>query len=113
MQSKDELKKQVVILTLILIFVIGIAIVLNMNNKTKKELNTTIVTNNVTVEQNKNEDMKNLKGLIEENTEETGEQDKKTKESSIKNTINTGKSETITTNSNQQINYEEIWHGDN
>lgn len=78
MNNKEELKKQVIILSLVLVFVIIVAIVLNTRNSkntndniqsrnTKTEATSNSISNNLTQE----EKMKaNLKGLLQESDDE-------------------------------------------
>lgn len=81
MNNKEELKKQVIVLSLVLVFVIIVAIVLNTkdSNKSKNNIHNqsvkTEVTNNInsTNKENLNEDeiiKQNLKGLLEEPDED-------------------------------------------
>lgn len=81
MNNKEELKKQVIVLSLVLVFVIIVAIVLNTkdSNKSKNIIHNesvrTEVTNNInsTNIENLNEDeiiKQNLKGLLEEPDED-------------------------------------------
>ncbi|MBE5805160.1 MAG: hypothetical protein E7313_00300 [Clostridiales bacterium] len=81
MNNKEELKKQVIVLSLVLVFVIIVAIVLNTKDSNKSENNIhngsveTEVTNNInnTNKENLNEDeiiKQNLKGLLEEPDED-------------------------------------------
>lgn len=81
MNNKEELKKQVIVLSLVLVFVIIVAIVLNTkdSNKNKNNIHNqsvkTEVTNNInsTNKENLNEDeiiKQNLKGLLEEPDED-------------------------------------------
>lgn len=74
MKEKQELKKQLIILSIVLLFVIGIAIILNMKDRntesyTKIKDSTSSQQENV---QNTSVDdfMDRLKGLVEENTTE-------------------------------------------
>jgi len=73
MQSKEELKKQVIVLAIILVFVIIVAVVLNINNKNNITSKSTSLQNetstNSTV-QSKDEMLNNLKGLIEKESSE-------------------------------------------
>lgn len=81
MNNKEELKKQVIVLSLVLVFVIIVAIVLNTkdSNKSKNIIHNesvkTEVTNNIdnANKENLNEDeiiKQNLKGLLEEPDED-------------------------------------------
>ena len=81
MNNKEELKKQVIVLSLVLVFVIIVAIVLNTkdSNKSKNIIHNqsvkTEVTNNInsTNKENLNEDeiiKQNLKGLLEKPDED-------------------------------------------
>lgn len=81
MNNKEELKKQVIVLSLVLVFVIIVAIVLNTkdSNKSKNNIHNqsvkTEVTNNInsTNKENLDEDeiiKQNLKGLLEEPDED-------------------------------------------
>lgn len=75
MNNKEDLKKQVIVLSAILIFVIIIAIILNFE-KSKTITDNNFINNTITTENtNTNIDSKdkilnNLKGLLEEPTEE-------------------------------------------
>ena len=96
MQEKAELKKQVIILGAILVIVIGLAIVLNMNNSNKTYQKSSSQMNENTTNSNveKQEDViQHLKGLIEEQEEE--EQ------------FNTDGAKTIETKSNEKIQIKE------
>lgn len=68
MTSKVELKKQLIVLSIILILVIIVAILLNIENK--KNINNevkNVSNNNITDEHNNKQEMlNNLKGLLEE-----------------------------------------------
>ncbi|MDO5555148.1 MAG: hypothetical protein Q4G09_00395 [Clostridia bacterium] len=109
MQNKEELKKQVIILGIILIISIVLAVILNMNkNNNFNNRPQNKIINNSTVE-TKNEMINNLKGLIEQSSE----REIKSEEQTIKNTTITGTQQKIETNSNEVIQYEETWHGDN
>ena len=74
MNNKEDLKKQVIILSLVLVFVIIVAVFLNTRNSNKPknlvipDVNTEITnTTNTTKELTQEEKMKaNLKGLLEE-----------------------------------------------
>ncbi len=95
MENKEELKKQVIVLGIILLIVIVIAIILNINKNSKyniKGTNNNEAITNSSVE-TKDEMMKNLKGLIEEETGETE--------------LKTDNAETTTTSSNEMIKYQE------
>ncbi|MBO5005054.1 MAG: hypothetical protein J6D03_07430 [Clostridia bacterium] len=81
MNNKEELKKQVIVLSLVLVFVIIVAIVLNTkdSNKSKNNIHNqsvkTEVTNNIdnVNKENLNQDeiiKQNLKGLLEEPDED-------------------------------------------
>lgn len=70
MNNKEEIKKQLIILGLILILVIIVAIILNTN---KTQVDTAINTkryNEVQSEKKEENILDNLKGLLEESTEE-------------------------------------------
>ena len=96
MQEKAELKKQVIILGTILVIVIGLAIVLNMNNsnktyqKSSSQINKNTSNSNVETQEDV---IEHLKGLIEEQEEE--EQ------------FNTDGAKTIETKSNEKIQIKE------
>ena len=114
MKSKEELIKQVVILSIALVIVIIIAVVLNVNSKnkydvpesvTKKvEQNDTNTNNNTDVD----EMINNLKGLID-----TSNQNQYEDSGTIKEPIKTGVKGELKTENNETIRYEEIWNGDN
>ena len=114
MKSKEELIKQVVILSVILVVVIIIAVVLNASSKNKYEIpedvtkkveQNTIETNNKT---DVDEMIKNLKGLID-----TSNQNQYEDSGTIKEPIKTGVKGELKTENNETIQYEEIWNGDN
>lgn len=122
MQNKEELKKQVIILTVILLLVIVMAVILNTNKKTNIRTidNASTIVDNENFVPDVNEDLKNLKGLIQEETktenkteDKTNKNKTKSQEKTLTEPVNTGKKETITTQSGEQINYEEIIYGDN
>ena len=73
MNNKGELKKQVIILSFILILVIIVAIILNFG-KDKNIINNITTDNSITTEDtninSKDTILNNLKGLLEESTEE-------------------------------------------
>ena len=73
MNNKGELKKQVIILSFILILVIIVAIILNFG-KDKNMINNITTDNSITTEDtninSKDTILNNLKGLLEESTEE-------------------------------------------
>lgn len=110
MKSKEELIKQVVILAIALVVVIVMAICLNMGKvkKDDKEITVKNSQNTTTVEKNKNEMMNNLKGLLETPTQNEFEDS-----GTIKQPIETGVKQELRTNSNEVIQYQEIWNGDN
>lgn len=109
MKSKEELIKQVVILAIALVVVIVMAICLNMGKGKKDNKEITIKNSqNTTVEENNNEMMDNLKGLLE-----TPTKDEFQDSGTIKQPIQTGIKQELRTNSNEVIQYEEIWNGDN
>ena len=92
MQEKEELKKQVIILGIILAIVIVVAVVLNINKENNVNSKTTSMKNEITQNttiQTKEEMMKNLKGLIEQQPKE------ETLDTSNAKTENTTSGETI------------------
>lgn len=95
MNNKEELKKQVIILSFILILVIIVAIILNFG-KDKNIINNITTDNSITTEDtniNSNDTiLNNLKGLLEEPTEEY-EQDET--QGTTENRIITQNGETI------------------
>lgn len=96
MQEKEELKKQVIVLGIVLVFVIIIAVVFNLNetdNTRNKQINKqTGTTQNQTNITNSQEEMiNNLKGLIEQAPEEE--------------TLDTSGAENINTSSGESIQY--------
>ncbi len=109
MKSKEELIKQVVILAIALLVVIVVAICLNMGKGKKEDKEITVKNSqNTTIEENKNEMMDNLKGLLETPTQNEFEDS-----GTIKQPIETGVKQELRTNSNEVIQYQEIWNGDN
>lgn len=114
MKSKEELIKQVIILSIALLVVIIIAVLLNVSSKNKYDVPET-VTNKVE-QNNSNTDnttdveemINNLKGLID-----TSNQNQYEDSGTIKEPVKTGVSEELTTENNETIQYEEIWNGDN
>lgn len=109
MKSKEELIKQVVILAIALLVVIVMAICLNMGKGKKEDKEITVKNSqNTTIEENKNEMMDNLKGLLETPTQNEFEDS-----GTIKQPIETGVKQELRTNSNEVIQYQEIWNGDN
>lgn len=110
MKSKEELIKQVVILAIALVVVIVMAIFLNMGKgkNDNKEITVKNSQNSTVEEKNKNEMMDNLKGLLETSTQNEFENS-----GTIKQPIETGIKQELKTNSNEVIQYEEIWNGDN
>jgi len=94
MNNKEELKKQVIILSFILILVIIVAIILNFG-KDKNIINNITTDNSTTEDTNINSNdtiLNNLKGLLEEPTEEY-EQDET--QGTTENRIITQNGETI------------------
>ena len=109
MKSKEELIKQVVILVIALFVVIVMAICLNMGKGKKDDKEITVRNSqNTTIEENKNEMIDNLKGLLEAPTQNEFEDS-----GTINQPIETGVKHELRTNSNEVIRYEEIWNGDN
>lgn len=113
MKNKEDLIKQVIILSITLVVVIIISIVLNINSKNNENVNEittntieekTTNTNNTSVD----EMINNLKGLID-----TSNQNEYEDSGTIKEPIKTGITGEITTENNETIRYEEIWNGDN
>lgn len=108
MKSKEELIKQVIILSIILGVVIIVALILNINKKEEND-NNAVTKNNSIVEDKSETDTKeiqeNLKGLLVEAT--TNEE--KNKESLYKSSVD----EELKTINDEIINYKEIWNGDN
>lgn len=108
MKSKEELIKQVIILSIILGVVIIVALILNINKKEEND-NNAVTKNNSIVEDKSETDTKeiqeNLKGLLFEAT--TNEE--KNKESLDKSSVD----EELKTINDEIINYKEIWNGDN
>ena len=90
MNNKEELKKQVIILSFILILVIIVAIILNFG-KDKNIINNSITTEDTNINSN-DTILNNLKGLLEEPTEEY-EQDET--QGTTENRIITQNGETI------------------
>ena len=73
MQEKAELKKQVIILCVILVIVIGIAILLNTNNTNRNYSNLSSQKNDNTTNssvETQEDVIEHLRGLIEEQEEE-------------------------------------------
>lgn len=101
--NKSELIKQVIVLSIILVVVIVFAIVLNVGKKDNLQVKEKVNQTNSIENTNNNEQeiLKNLKGLMESNEEEQN------------NGIPTGKKETIKNGSNETIQYEEVIYGDN
>ena len=91
MNNKEELKKQVIILSFILILVIIVAIILNFG-KDKNIINNITTDNSITTEDTNDTILNNLKGLLEEPTEEY-EQDET--QGTTENRIITQNGETI------------------
>ena len=89
MNNKEELKKQVIILSFILILVIIVAIILNFG-KDKNIINNITTDNSIT--NSKDTILNNLKGLLEKPTEEY-EQDET--QGTTENRIITQNGETI------------------
>lgn len=94
MQEKEELKKQVIILGIILAIVIVLAVVLNINNR--NTISNTASNNNYSesISEDKNkqttdEMINNLKGLIEQQSEEE--------------VLDTSGAETTSTNSGETV----------
>ena len=96
MQEKEELKKQVIILGIVLVLAIIVAIILNTNGKkniNNQEINqqTEVTQNQVNTTNNQEEIINNLKGLIEQTTEEES--------------LDTSESKNVTTSSGETIQY--------
>ena len=96
MQEKEELKKQVIILGIVLVLAIIVAIILNTNGKKNidnQEINqqTEVTQNQVNTTNNQEEIINNLKGLIEQTTEEES--------------LDTSESKNVTTSSGETIQY--------
>lgn len=91
MKEKQDLKKQVIILSIVLVLVIILAIVMNMNsrgNDSHTKIKDSTVNQNTTQQPSVEEFMDKLKGLVEETTPNNNNQ----------NTTNEGEN---------SINYEE------
>lgn len=110
MKNKEELIKQIVILSIILLVVIVIAVALNIDKGENEITEITIKNNqNTDIEQKENKEMlDNLKGLLVTNPKDTYKNSENMRE-----TIGTGIKEELKTNNDEIIQYEEIWHGDN
>ncbi len=98
MNNKDELKKQVIILSLVLILVIVLAIILNTGKS--KNIDTNIVNNNEinSIMQEKTEEEKmieNLKGLLQEPEENEEEYIQDETEGTNEKTVKTNNGETV------------------
>lgn len=95
MNNKEDLKKQLIILSLILILVVIIAIILNVRkNENVSDINQT--TNNV-IEENESEEqdiLDNLNGLLEE-TEDDEEYIQDETQGTEQNKITTNSGETV------------------
>lgn len=96
MNNKEELKKQVIILSLMLLFVIIIAIFLNTrdfknnNSNINVQNNTESITNGTNEDNLKQEDKikANLKGLLEESDEDYLQEEMKDKNETVVTTKN-------------------------
>ena len=93
MNNKEELKKQVIILSLMLLFVIIIAIFLNTRNFKKNNSNINVQNNteSITNEDNLKQEDKikaNLKGLLEEPDEDYLQEEMKDKNETVVTTKN-------------------------
>ena len=96
MNNKEELKKQVIILSLMLLFVIIIAIFLNTrdfknnNSNINVQNNTESITNGTNEDNLKQEDKikANLKGLLEEPDEDYLQEEMKDKNETVVTTKN-------------------------
>lgn len=111
MKSKEELIKQVVVLVIALIITIVIAVVLNIGKGKEDVPEITMKENQEqidTTDENNDELMDNLKGLLEPTTENEFEDS-----GTITEPIETGITEELRTNNNEIIQYQEIWNGDN
>lgn len=101
MNNKDELKKQVIILSIVLILVIVLAIILNTGKS--KNIDTNIVNNNEinssnSIMQEKTEEEKmieNLKGLLQEPEENEEEYIQDETEGTNEKTVKTNNGETV------------------
>lgn len=101
MNNKDELKKQVIILSIVLILVIVLAIILNTGKG--KNISTNIVNNNESnsgnsIVQEKTEEEKmleNLKGLLQEPKENKEEYIQDETEGTNEKTVTTNNGETV------------------
>ena len=93
MDNKEELKKQVIILSLILLFVIIIAIFLNTRDFKNNNSNINVQNNteSITNEDNLKQEDKikaNLKGLLEETDEDYLQEEMKDKNETVVTTKN-------------------------
>ena len=96
MNNKEELKKQVIILSLMLLFVIIIAIFLNTRNFKKNNSNINVQNNTESITNGTNEDnlkqedkiKANLKGLLEESYEDYLQEEMKDKNETVVTTKN-------------------------
>lgn len=94
MQDKAEMKKQVLVLGIILLITIVLAIILNMNGNSKNKYIQNDNTNSNTSVTLESEMYNNLKGLIEENE--------------VKETLNTEGSQNLKPNSEEKVQYKEM-----
>lgn len=114
MKNKEDLIKQVIVLSITLVVVIIISIILNTNSKNKNNITETttnkIEENNTDTNNNTSVDemINNLKGLIDTSNENEYEDS-----GTIKEPLKTGVNGEIVTENNETIRYEEIWNGDN
>ena len=96
MNNKEKLKKQVIILSLMLLFVIIIAIFLNTRNFKKNNGNINVQNNTESITNGTNEDnlkqedkiKANLKGLLEESYEDYLQEEMKDKNETVVTTKN-------------------------
>ena len=109
MKEKQDLKKQLIILSIVLVFVIILAIVMNINgreNESNTKIKDSTVNQNTTQQPSVEEFMDKLKGLVEDTTPNTNNQNVTNEE----NSINYEESEIIELDTGEIVLYNEQNH---
>lgn len=111
MKEKQELKKQVIILSIVLVLVIILAIILNMNsrgNDSHTKIKDSTINQNTTQQQPSAEEfMDKLKGLVEETTPNVNSQNTTNEE---QNSINYEETEIIELDTGEIVLFNEQNH---
>jgi len=110
MKEKQDLKKQLIILSIVLVLVIILAIVLNMNNREDEsytKIKDSTINQNTTQEPSVDDFMDKLKGLVEETTETNNNENTTNEE---KNPINYEETEIIELDTGEIVLFNEQEH---